>query len=104
MGSQTQEGLPQGEYQPKMSGVEGIIMSWNQGAKGGGKSNLRTRAEGASDTKIRIISSGPPQERGQMRKTQRPVLSSVGSPWCGRIWKTPTPLPSICRSPGSTLG
>ena len=63
MGSQTQEGLPQGEYQPKMSGVEGIIMSWNQGAKGGGKSNLRTRAEGASDTKIRIISSGPPQER-----------------------------------------
>lgn len=65
MGSQTQEGLPQGEYQPKMSGVEGIIMSWNQGAKGGGKSNLRTRAEGASDTKIRIISSGPPQERGQ---------------------------------------
>ena len=66
MGSRTQEGLRQGEYQPKMRGVEGIIMSWNQGAnKGGGKSNLCTRAEGASDTKIRIISSGPPQERGQ---------------------------------------
>ena len=38
MGSQTQEELPQGEYQPKMRGVERVIMSQNQGTdKGGGK-------------------------------------------------------------------
>ena len=33
-----------------------------------------------------------------MRKMRRPGLSSVGSPWCGRIWKTLSSS-SLCRSP-----
>ena len=92
MGSQTQEELPQGEYQPKMRGVERIITSWNQGTtKGGGKSNLCTRAEGASNTKSRIIRSGPPWERGGSVRcgNQDPEIRAFpGERWERQMWES----------------